>query len=74
LLLAANHGSGGLSGLDLRLDRKARMVGWDVSPEFYLLKTAGKQRPSQIQIKNPFRPLGVSPPPPQQIVDLGVNK
>jgi hypothetical protein len=41
---------------------EVQMVGWGVSPEFDLLKTAGKQRASQ-KNKNPFRPLGVSYPP-----------
>jgi hypothetical protein len=41
---------------------EVQMVGWGVSPEFNLLKTADKQRASQ-KNKNPFRPLGVSYPP-----------
>jgi hypothetical protein len=37
------------------------------------VKMAGEQRPSQIQIKNPSRPL-CSSSTAQQIIDRGVNK
>jgi hypothetical protein len=49
------------------------MVGWGVSPEFNLLKTAGKQRASQknqksVQTSWCFLSTG------QHIVDLGIKK
>jgi hypothetical protein len=52
---------------------EVRMVGWGVSPEFNLLKMAGKQRASQknqksVQTSWCFLSTG------QHIVDLGIKK